>query len=45
MHRRRIDPDWEGYIIEEESVNVPRGIYLFGEDGNDYRVFEIEQER
>ena len=45
IQRRRIDPDWEGYIIEDEDVNFPRGIYLFGEDGNDYRVFEIEEKR
>jgi hypothetical protein len=45
IQRRRIDPDWEGYILEEESANLPRGIYLFGEDGYEYRVFEIEEER
>lgn len=40
--RRRIDPDWEGYIIDDEKAKEPRGIYLRGEDGFDYRVFEYE---
>ena len=42
VQRRRIDPDWEGYILEEDAAEAPRGIYLLGEDGNDYRVFERE---
>jgi hypothetical protein len=42
VQRHRIDPDWEGYIIEDEAAKEPRGIYLIGEDGYDYLVFEIE---